>query len=184
MIPVLDKGHVALLGKTMDGLAVQSLIFNFNAGVFDSKFLDIPVMALNVKCPLFVQLWLMENGIKVIPQRNSSAIVEAYIPSVPDLKIADLSVAEEVQQSIAHTTEALLLNPKGYQMDGCERFISQIISPISVYNTLVAYGSLNAWLEITERKGLLGPIDEYRKAIKDVVHSEWAVIKPWLRRKM
>lgn len=183
MTPVLDKGYAKLIGSPMDGAAVQQLVMDFNQGVFHHKFLDIPVMTLEVKCPLFVQMFLMETGLKVIPQRIDTKTIEAYIPTAADLGIRDIATSNLIQDSIQQTTEALLVNPTGYQMDGCNRFISQITSPISVYNTLVVYGSLNTWLEITERKGLPKPIEEYRKAFQGIVHAEWAAIKPWLKRK-
>jgi hypothetical protein len=183
MTPVLDKGYVNVLGKTMDGLAVQSMVFNFNQGIFHSKFLDIPTLTLAIKAPIFVQLFLNDSGIKTIAQRSDSITVEAYVPTVAELGIRNIDDAAMIQADLARTTEALLLNPQAYQMDGCDRFLSQIVSPISVYNTVVAYGSLNQWLEITERSGLPKPIEAYRKAIQDVVHAEWAVIKTWLKRK-
>lgn len=180
MVPVLDKGYVKQLGKSMDGLTLQGLVMNFNQGVFDPKYMDIPSLVLEIKCPLFVQLFLMDNRIVTVT-KLAEGEVEAYIPTINEIGIGDLETRENIRSNLAAVTEALLLNPKAYQMDGCNRFTSQVTSPISIYTTVIAHAPLSAWVRLIEQKRLPPPIEAYRAAIHDMIHAEWAVVKPWLK---
>ena len=78
-----------------------------------------------------------------------------------------------IAQDINHTTQALLINPKAYQMDGCDIFISQVMSPISIYNTLLVSGSLAQWIDFANKEGLATPIEQYRKTIEEVLLGEY-----------
>jgi hypothetical protein len=107
-------------------------------------------------------------------QRTSNSKPEAFIPTVADIGAESLSSNEDIQRNIEMTTEALLINPIAYQMDGCDTFISQIISPISVYNVLMVSGSLRQWTSYVLRNNLPASIEAYRKAIESVLLAEYS----------
>lgn len=170
-IPVLDKGFISLFSTSMDEKYVREakriLYRNRQTGEFGHK---IRVHVL-IKSPVFVQLSLGGSGISY--DNAQAGIPEAYVPTVNDVRAKDLETSEIIAKDIEQTTEALLLNPKSYQMDACDVFVSQVITPISVYNTYLASANLSAWIEYINRKDLPGPIDQYREAIENVLRAEW-----------
>jgi len=174
-IPVLDKGYVALHSCAPNGKDLLALSKDFFRSNPDNKLFDITYINLQIKCPLFVQMTFPEHGLKYVVQRSSTK-PEAFVPTIAEVNAMTLEASEAIQADIAQTTAALLLNPKAYQMEHCDTFISQVISPISVYNTLVVSGTLSQWLGYVDQKGLPSSIEQYRKAIKDAVTAEYSNI--------
>jgi hypothetical protein len=169
-IPVLDKGYVALFSNSLSReqfLAIQAEYFR---GLVHGRILNMPMIHMEIKCPLFVQLYLTEN-LNAIAKRSGTP--EAFIPAVNDVAAESLETSEVISKDIEQTTKALLLNPKSYQMDGCDIFISQVISPVSVYNTLMVSGTLDQWISAVKGKSLPAPIEQYRKTIEDILLAEY-----------
>ncbi len=94
----------------------------------------------------------------------------------------DLAANQAIQANIEATTDALLLNPEAFKADHCDRFIAQVITPVSAYNTLVVWGNLSQWIEVIKLTGLPKPIEEYRKAIHDVLLSEWINLNIYVKQ--
>jgi hypothetical protein len=178
-ILVLDKGYVALISSantTKTILDIKDEFFKVETLSDDDTQAigDIATMTLAVKCPLFVQLNLSKFGLKVINTKLDS--VEAYIPNETEIHASDLETNRVIAQDIHRTTEALLINPLAYQRDGCDKFMSQIMSPVSVYNTLIVHGTLNQWMAFGKQEGLPKPIEAYRDSISDILVAEWKFI--------
>jgi glutaredoxin 2 len=131
---------------------------------------------MKVKCPLFVQMTLPEFGLKYTVKRSGDK-PEAFVPTVDQVYAQNLEASQAIQADIAQTTAALLLNPSAYQMEHCDTFISQVISPISVYNVLIVNGSLVQWLDYLAQQGLPAPIEAYRKAIEGIFFAEYPMLK-------
>jgi hypothetical protein len=157
-IPVLDKGYVSLVSSSMSREKLMTIQGQYFRGKAEDRLLDIPHLHMEIKCPLFVQLAITQ-GLNCVTR--SATNLEAYKPSVNDIKANDLQLSEDIAQDIHHTTEALLMNPKAYQTDGCDIFISQVISPISIYNTILVSGTLRQWIDFANREGLASPIDQF-----------------------
>lgn len=171
-IPVLDKGHVALYSCSPDGKKLNQLYKEFMRGTKDSKCAELTYVILKIKCPLFVQMSFPEYGLTYISQRGQTT-AEAFVPTVAEVNAISLEASEAIQADIAQTTAALLINPKAYQSEHCDLFVSQVISPISVYNVLVVAGNLGQWLNYINQSGFPAPIESYRKAIKEVLFAEY-----------
>lgn len=169
--PILDKGYAALVSTSLPRKSFKMVQMRFFRGNINSRLLETPQLHLEIKCPLFVQLALTERGLCAVSLRDQKA--EAYVPTVDQVGTADLKTSEAIQKDIEQTTNALTLNPKSYQMDGCDMFVSQVISPISMYNTILVSGSLQDWISFTSRKDLPKPIDMYRQAIADIILAEY-----------
>jgi hypothetical protein len=137
---------------------------------------------LSIRCPLFVQLTFSEHGLSYSADRSSS-VVEAYIPNVAEVNAPDLETSTLIQKDIEQTTEALILNPKAYQSDNCDIFISQVISPINIYNTLIVHGTLTQWMRYIEQRSLPRPVEAYRKAIEECLQGEWSQVIQMMREK-
>jgi hypothetical protein len=174
--PVLDKGYVALHSCGPSGLELVELSKEFFRGRWDDRLLNTGVAHLKIKCPLFVQLCFQEHGLMAVTKR-SDAKPEAFIPNVSQVNAQNLEASEAIQRDIQQTTEALLLNPKAYQMEHCDLFVSQVISPVSVYNVLIVSGSLTQWLSFLSQRGLPSPIEAYRKATENVLFAEFAPLR-------
>jgi glutaredoxin 2 len=172
-IPVLDKGHVAMHSCSPTGQELFLLSKEFFRGQKDAKLFDVAQLHIKVKCPLFVQMTFPEFGLRYIIQRGTGK-PEAFVPTVNQVNAMSLEASEAIQEDIQRTTEALLLNPKSYQTEHCDLFVSQVISPISVYNTLMVYGSLEQWNNYVSQVGLPAPIEAYRKAIDNIVMAEYS----------
>jgi hypothetical protein len=171
-IPVLDKGYVALYSCAPNFAQLNMWSKTFMRGVKDKKFADMTHVMLQVKCPLFVQLSFPECGLSYLSQRGLS-MTEAYVPNVSEVNAMSLEASEAIQADIKQTTDALLLNPKAYQSEHCDLFVSQVISPVSVYNVIMVSGSLTQWKNYISQVGLPAPIEAYRKAIAETLTAEY-----------
>ena len=169
--PVLDKGYVALFSTSMS--REQFLSVKSEYQIDDMRAAELLMVHVEVKCPLFVQLFLTEE----LKAMTKKAKPEAFIPSVVDVAAKDLETSEMIADDIERTTQALLVNPKSYQMDGCDIFISQVTSPLSIYNTLMLSGTLSQWISIIKKRGLPAPIEQYRKAIGNILVCEYEFIR-------
>lgn len=174
--PVLDKGYVAHYSSSPSGQDLTDLSREFFRGVFDERLLSCGVMHLLVKCPLFVQMTFPENGLTYIVQR-AEAKAEAFIPNVAEVGAQTLEASEAIQKDIQGTTEALLLNPRAYQSENCDLFISQVISPVSVYNTILISGNLTQWMSYVTHTRAPAPIEAYRRAVESVLFAEFPQLK-------
>ncbi len=174
-IPVLDAGFVAGVSFYLSDTEIQWLSEECYKFEITDALLSQPRAMLSLKCPLFVNLWLANNGLQV-NQRKQDGELETYKPTVADIKSGDHSLDADISQDINSTQAALLINPRAYQQDGCDRFIAQVNTPISVYNELVVSGSLIQWMQLIEADNLPGPIESYRRAIEEVLLAEWKKI--------
>ena len=170
--PVLDKGWVGLYSASLMHEDFMQILKSHFRGTIDNRITDMTQVMISVRCPLFVQLTFSEQGLLCSAEKVVGS-PEAYIPDVGAVNAQDLETSQMIADDIAATTEALLINPKAYQHDHCDIFVSQVLSPISIYNTLIVYGSLTSWLRYIEQVGLPRPIEAYRKAIEDCLHGEW-----------
>ena len=170
-IPCLDKGYVALISSscTTDRLNEVSREF-FKKD--DSKFLrEMSTLTVVVKCPLFVQLNLSTHNLRIISTLVEE--VEAYVPNVGEIGAPNLETSNGISANIKMTTDALLINPKAYQLDGCERFISQVMTPINTYTTLLVHGSYNEWRRFCSQQHVPAPMKDYIKGITQIMNAEW-----------
>lgn len=185
-IPVLDKGSVSLLNSSLTYEQFKTL----HAEIFrkahkdspDTRLLDACSVHIKAVCPLFVQMTFPEHNLTYITYRTQEK-PQAYIPTVSEVNAQDLEASEAIQKDIEQTTAALLLNPQAYQMERCDLFVSQVISPVSVYNTIIITGNLSQWLRYLSQVGLPSPIEAYRRAIEDAISGEYPFIKEMLKRK-
>jgi hypothetical protein len=125
-----------------------------------------------MKCPLFVQIHLSTYDLSILPVPGSDKL-EAYVPNVGEVLAKTLPDSGDIVKSMQATTDALLINPLAYQSDGCDRFTSQVLTPISTYTTIIVQGPYNEWKRFCERQGLPSPIKAYVKAITQIANVEW-----------
>lgn len=170
-INVLDKGYVAFLSTHNDGEMLKNISLDLLKADLNNNLYLLSSLTVVVKCPLFVQLNLSKFGFTVVDIPVD--VIEAYAPDLTDVGGPDHQVAADIADDIRRTQEALLINPLAYQKDGCNRFISQVISPISVYNELVISGTLANWLRFVRQKNLPRPVQAYCEAIKGIINNEW-----------
>lgn len=171
-IPVLDKGYVALHSCAPNGKQLDALSKEFGLGSKGDRVMSMTSITLKIKCPLFVQMTFPEFGLTYLSKRSKSA-PEAFIPTIAEVNAQTLEASEAIQADIKQTTDALLINPRAYQSENCDLFISQVISPVSVYNVLVVTGSLAQWKNYISQLNLPAPIESYRKAIEQALVAEY-----------
>jgi hypothetical protein len=136
-----------------------------------STLKEMSTLTLVIKCPLFVQLNLSTHDLKIISVPPSD--IEAYIPNVGEIGAPDLGTSKGISDNIRATTDALLINPRAYQDDGCDRFMSQVITPINTYTTILVHGSYNEWKKFCDKRAIPAPIKAYVKAITQIMNVEW-----------
>jgi len=170
-IPVLDKGYVAHISTHNGGDVLYNISFDILKTDLNSSLYNIASLTVMIKCPLFVQLNISKFGLSIVDVPVD--LIEAYTPDLTDVGGTDHEVAKEIAEDIHRTQEALLINPLAYQKDGCNRFISQVISPISVYNEIIVSGSLSSWLKFARQKNLPKPVQAYCNSVKDIISNEW-----------
>lgn len=170
-IPVLDKGFVALLDASCAGATLNAIAKEFFKKD-DSKFLrELSSMTMVIKCPLFVQLHLSTYNFNIINVPINE--VEAYVPNVGEIGGSNVNDNRDISENIKATTDALLINPAAYEKDGCDRFISQVLTPISTYTTIIVQGSFNEWKKMCEQPKLPAPMKAYTKAVIQIANVEW-----------
>lgn len=170
-IPCLDKGYVALLDSSCDHTKLSEISQEFFKKD-DSRFLrELGTLTLVIKCPLFVQLNLSTFNLKVL--NVPTAEVEAYLPNVGEVSAPDPTTGKEMADVIKAATDALLINQVALQQDGCDRFTSQVLAPISTYTTLIVYGPYNEWKRFCEQPRLPAPIKAYVRAVTQIANVEW-----------
>lgn len=170
-LPVLDNGYVALIDSTLPHKRYESVV--------DEFFRATPIPAIHKLChavivfkaPLFVQLHLAQHGLTLVSTRVQEA--EAYVPSVGEVGSDSHEINKMISEDMANTTEALLINPKAYQSDGCDPFISQVMMPVSSYATFLVCGSLEAWQKFYNTKSVPAPIRSYASAVEQIIKAEW-----------
>ncbi len=170
-IPCLDKGYVALIEASCNSVRLGEIsreLFKKD----DSKFLrHLGSMTILMKCPLFVQLNLSTLNLKIVPA--SPMEVEAYVPNAGEIGGSNVNGNQEISDNMKETTDALLINPAAYQEDGCDKFISQVLTPISVYQTIIVQGSYEEWKKFCEQQRVPTPIKAYIKAVTQIANVEW-----------
>jgi hypothetical protein len=170
-LPVLDKGYVAYVDSSCAFDKLKDLALEFFKRP-DGKFLShLSTLTLVIKCPLFVQLNLSTHDLTIVPVPPDT--VEAYCPSVGEIGSKTHDTNKDIAHNIETTTEALLINPKAYQQDGCNRFMSQILTPINTYTTIIVHGSYNEWRKFCGQNHLPDPIKGYVDAVQQIITMQW-----------
>lgn len=172
-IPVLDKGYIALIDSCNTTSKLRDMGTEFFGGEYPTSLENLGSMTVAIKCPLFFQLFLSKFNLKVI---NAAQVgpIHAYIPRPDEIGTSERSAGEAMSDDISRTTDALLINPKAYQADGCDRFISQIVTPLNVYTTIIVQGSYKEWCEIAYQQALLPePIKQYTITLQQIIEAEW-----------
>lgn len=171
-IPVLDKGYVALLNAANPYVKMKDIKDNYLQHLENTEKLNpIASMTLITKCPIFVQTHLSQFNLNIIHTRPNE--IEAYVPNVTEISGPDLDTNRDIADDLYRTTEALMINPKAYQSDGCDKFISHVIMPISTYTTIIVHGDIIAWKSFLMQSKLPSPIESYRIAIEQIYSAEW-----------
>ena len=180
-IAVLDKGYVSLHSACPSNEQIKKLRYDFLRGQLSDQLLISSYLNIQIKCPLFVQLNLANHLLHITTNKNRQEL-SAYIPDLSDIAGKDLQTNQDILNNIEQTTEALLLNPRAYQADGCDMFIAQILSPINIYNECLVSGTLQQWLMFVKQRNLPAPIEQYRRAIEEIIWAEWSEIEELLER--
>ena len=172
-IPCLDKGFVAKFDSSCSSAKLKDLAVEYFKQL-DGRFLapDNSTLTLLVKCPLFVQLNFSTFGLRVTNLPNTGPI-EAYLPNVGEVGSSKLGASQDIADDIARTSAALRMNPKAYQADGCNRFISQLLTPINTYTTILVHGAYNDWCRFASQSSAPGPIAAYIDAVTQIMKAEW-----------
>ena len=176
---VLDKGFVAPLCFNGGGRLLQDLQDHYFRTNINIKLLNISTATLVIKCPLFVQLNLSQYGFDIIPTPSDN--IEAYTPDLSMIDGESLEDREKIVEYIGKTTEALLLSKEGMLLDGVDKFTSQLLMPITVYNELIVHGSLADWLVYLKQNKLPKELEAYRCQIKEVLKTEWKNVDSLLK---
>lgn len=172
-IPVLDKGYVALIDSSNTTKKLRDVGAEFyKDGQYPISLQKMGTLTLVLKCPLFIQLSLSKYNIMMV-SADLTKEIEAYVPAAHEIGAKSRELSEIIADDISRTTAALLINPRAYMADGADRFISQAITPINVYTTIIAHGTYNDWCEYAYSDKLPSIILSYAKAIGQIIESEW-----------
>lgn len=171
-LPCLDKGWVALVDSSLNSLKLRDLRASMFYGEIPSAVYKCATLTLAMKAPLFIAKALTDKNLNVInaPQREE---LEAYLPTEAEIGATDLTTSREIAKDIERTTAALLMNAKAYQADGCDRYIAQVLTPISVYTTFMVTGTYAQWSNIVATGSLSPPLRVYLSAVDQILKAEW-----------
>jgi hypothetical protein len=99
--------------------------------------------------------------------------VECFEPTMSEVGAETPTIGQEIADDIKATSEALIINPKAYRADGCERTVSQVNSPVGLYNKTIVSGFLTNWNEFISNPNLPPLIEDYRAAIHELILAEY-----------
>lgn len=170
-LPCLDHGYVALISSSNDSKKLREIVPHLSAQSL-SRESDICSMTVLIRCPLFVQIHLSHYNLIMLGTTLESTM-DSFIPNEAEIGADDLQTSIAISDDIKRTTDALIINPKAYQSDGCDKFLSQVITPINIYTTILVHGSRKTWVEFINQNKLPYPIDAYRQLIKQIHDAEW-----------
>lgn len=171
-LPCLDKGFVALIDSANNSARLKEISMDLMMSSSKDDLTVLSSMTIVAKCPLFVQLFFSKFGLTVL-SANFHKEPDAYIPNETEVKASSLEDSKMISDDIMRTTEALLINPKAYQSDGCNPFTSQVIMPVSTYTTIVVHGTYAQWLQLLQYKDTPNQILAYQENIKQIFTAEW-----------
>jgi hypothetical protein len=171
-IPCLDKGFVAYVNSANNSKQLVELALEFFRTTDTANLRHMANLTLVIKCPLFVQLNLSKFDLSMVAS-PLYAEPEAYVPNAGEIGGQDRATNELIADDIGRTSEALLINPKAYQSDGCDRFVSQILSPVSTYTTLIVHGTHAEFRKFVTQPGMPSPIKSYADAVQQIIDMEW-----------
>jgi len=159
-IPVLDQGYVALISSAMSNKVYSDTVDEFFGAMDNVSLHRLSFATLVFKAPLFVQMHLGQHGVKIVHAK-------------PANQSSDLESNRAIADDIERTTAALLINPASYRADGADKFISQIILPISTYTTFLVGATLEDWQKFYRMKSVPAPIRSYADAVEQIIKAEW-----------
>ena len=172
-IPVLDKGYAALIDSCNTTAKLRDMGQELFGGEYPVVLEELGSMTVVIKCPLFVQLNLSKFNFRII-NADSGNSIEAYMPNPGEIGASERSTCEVISDDITRTTHAILINHAAYQADGAERFISQLLTPVSVYTTLIVQGSYREWCAWAYQQAFVpAPIKAYTIALQQIIAAEW-----------
>jgi hypothetical protein len=172
-IPVLDKGYVALVSSCNTTQVLRDLGVEFYGGEYPTSLEELGSLTVAIKCPLFVQLNLSKFNLRII-NAEPSEHVDAFLPNGGQIGAPEKSTCDAIADDIARTTDALLINPLAYAHDGADRFISQVLTPVNVYTTLIVQGTFKEWCAFAYMQTKVpGPIMAYTMALQQIIDAEW-----------
>jgi hypothetical protein len=172
-LPVLDKGYIALVSSMNDSKRLKEIGLEFfGVETVNQKTIVLGQATMVLKCPIFVHLFLSKFNFTIVVTKNPEEL-EAYCPSPGEIGCKDHATNKLISDDIERTTAALLINPKAYQADGCDRFTSQLIMPVSTYTTILVSGSHEQWSRFCKQSQLPAPIESYRLATVQIMNAEW-----------
>jgi hypothetical protein len=170
-LPCLDKGYVAFLDSSCNSDKLKDVAMELFKKTDYKNLHDLTSLTLVVKCPMFIQMNLWQNQLKCIKVPTTD--MEAYCPNVGEIGSPDHDTNKAIMEDIKKTTDALLVNTKAYQADGANRFVSQVLTPISTYTTVIVQGSYNEWMKFCSQPNMPAPFLSYVVAIKQILTTEW-----------
>jgi len=169
----LDLGFVAAISSHNDCQKLVDIANELmNPIQADKKMFSLASLTMLIKCPLFIQLHLSQFGFMILNTKNPDEL-EAYVPNETEICSPDLETSRLISDDMKRTTSALFINPKAYQADGCDKFISQVMTPINTYTTIVVHGSYHQWQRLVSQQGLPHPLEAYRSAVNQIILTEW-----------
>lgn len=171
-IPCLDNGFVAFVDSSNNGKLLTDMALEFFRSSDVSNLQHMATLTVIMKCPLFVQLNLSKFDLDVTVT-NHYGEPQAYVPNVGEIGGQDRETNSLISDDIGRTTEALLINPKAYQHDGCDRFVSQILMPISTYTTLIVHGKYSEFRKFVNQANMPAPVMSYAQAVQQIIDMEW-----------
>lgn len=171
-IDVLDIGYVALVSVSNNGKTLKGLYDDYFRTKINRELWALASMTLLVKCPLFKQLHLSKHNLRII-QMPGKEELETYIPDMSEIGTGSAKDDKSMSDYLKQTLESMLIAPKALQEDKCDKFISQVITPISVYNEIIVHGTLADWLKYIKQQRLPKQLESYRAVIEGIMAAEW-----------
>lgn len=171
-INVLDKGYVALVSASIDGKTLKGIYDGYFRTKINKELWHLASMTLLVKCPLFKQLHLARHNFRIV-QLPTKDEIEVYTPDVSEVQTGDSQDDADMAKYFSQVTESLLMSSKALQQDGCDKFLSQVITPISAYNTILVHGSLDEWIKYIKQSKLPPQLEAYRATVEGIMTAEW-----------
>jgi hypothetical protein len=159
-------GYVQCTQESHDSITLEALVKE----VGYKNAIELVTCTLKFKAPLFIRMGIVKESLTIVDIPKS--FNKVFIPDVSMIQSGNHELDAEIAEHIKQMAEVSVINIKGFQADGCDRFIAQTITPINVYIEFYAAITLSQMIRYSQQK-LPVPVQNYVDAINDIVTATW-----------
>ena len=170
-ISLYDHGFISVLYSSFSAKKAEELelfyLPKINHGRLSSEFSRISFL---MRVPMFILTQMVNYDIKIMYAKSDEE--QYFLPTEADIVGCDLETALQMKAVIEETTAALQINPSALVADGCNPEVSQILTPVSRYVTIITEAKKSEWLRLCGSIHEKKLSNQFAKVLQGIISSE------------